>query len=71
MNAAAILYLLVEEVIGKVIEDHWVGGINGISLRQQLIAVFDGVGGFVVEFNDRQANQGSNTVAIQLKCPGK
>ena len=58
--------LLKEEVVGKVVEDHRVGGVDGVSLGQLPDALLDGDGFLGVEVEDGLADDGPDTVRVQL-----
>ncbi len=47
-----MLYLFVEEVVSQMVEDHGIGGVYGVCLRQKLHAILDGVLGLTVQFQD-------------------
>lgn len=60
-------HLFEEEVIGQVVEHHGVARVDGVGSRQQLHSVFDGVGLLVVELQNGQANQSSDTLWVELQ----
>ena len=54
-------------MVGKVIENHWVGRVNGVSLGEKLHSVLDSIVCFAVQFQDSQAHQCTYTLRIKLK----
>lgn len=60
-------HLFEEEVIGQVVEHHGVAGVDRVGSRQQLHSIFDGVGLLVVELQNGEANQSSNTLWVELQ----
>lgn len=49
------------------VEHHGVAGVDGVSSGEQLHAVLDGVGFFVVEFEDGETDQGAHALRVELE----
>ena len=60
-------YLLEEEVVGQVVEDHGVGGVNGVGFGEQLHPLLDGLMLLGVELQDGQPHQRPHTLGAQLQ----
>ena len=41
LRIKADVYLLIEKMVSQVIEDHRVGGVDGVSFREKLHTVLD------------------------------
>ena len=54
-------------MVGKVIENHWVGRVDGVSLGEKLHSVLDSIMCFAVQFQDSQAHQCTYTLRVELK----
>ena len=60
-------YLFVEEVVCEVVEHHGVGGVYGVGLGEKLHAVLDGILRLVIQLQNCQTDQRTNTVLVQIK----
>lgn len=54
-------------MVGQVVEHHGVARVDGVGSGEQLHAVLDGVGLFVVELEDGETNQGSHALWVELQ----
>ena len=62
-----MVVLLEEEMVGKMVEHHGIGRVNGVGPAQLLNPVPDGVGGLAVQLEHGNAHHGAHAVRIQLE----
>lgn len=55
-----------EKMVSQMIENHWIGGIDGISFGEHLNSSSDAFRLLLVESQDRKSDQSADALAIQL-----
>ncbi|RMZ97827.1 hypothetical protein BpHYR1_029228, partial [Brachionus plicatilis] len=62
-----LIFFLVEEVIGQVVENDGIFGVELVGLGQEIDAEFGGLGRLVVELDDGEADESGHTFAVDLE----